>query len=79
MRSLGKRICIMEICITRYNNKTLYEHLIYNMKLPVSEKVKTTDAMFREWHSVKIPKLEKMIQDNTYVYISFSLFKLLVN
>ena len=34
------------------------------MKLPVSEKVKTTDAMFREWHSVKIPKLEKMIQDN---------------
>lgn len=57
--------CIMEICITRYNNKTLYENMLYNLHLSKSENVLRHETIFREWRTVKVPHLENMIKSNS--------------
>ena len=52
----------MVICVTRYNNKTQYENLLYNLKQPFCENYDHYNKMFKNWNSVKIPKLEKIIE-----------------
>jgi hypothetical protein len=52
----------MAICVTRYNNKTLYENMVFNLHLPVCEDVKKHRDIFKEWKAVKIPRLEKLIE-----------------
>jgi len=54
----------MEFCVTRFNNKTLYETLLYNLHLTKSEEVIRHEAIFREWRTVKVPRLENMIKSN---------------
>lgn len=54
----------MEICITRYNNKTMYENMLYNLQLTKSEDVLRHESIFREWRMVKVPHLENMIKSN---------------
>jgi hypothetical protein len=52
----------MVICVTRYNNKTQYENLLYNLKQPFCENYDHYNKMFKNWNSVKIPKMEKIIE-----------------
>lgn len=52
----------MVICVTRYNNKTQYENLLYNLKQPFCENYDHYNNMFKNWNSVKIPNMEKIIE-----------------
>lgn len=53
----------MELCVTRFSNKTQYENIKYNLKLPRDQAVQEHREMFRNWKIKKIPHIEKLIDN----------------
>lgn len=49
----------MTLCITRYNNKTLYEMMCYNLKIDRNDNDRN---IFKKWNTINIPNLEKEIE-----------------
>ena len=53
----------MELCITRFNNRTFYENYMYNMKIPISEDLQKHKKIFDKWTKFDIPSVKKRIKD----------------
>jgi len=53
----------MVLCVTRFNNQTLYELYCYNYNIAIDDDAKHHYELFRNWVAYKIPSIEDRIEE----------------
>jgi len=60
----------MNICITRFNNKTLHECISYNKQINTHNDLLHHQNIFHDWRINKIPHMEKKLKQLRYNYFN---------
>lgn len=53
----------MELCITRFNNRTFHENYMYNKKIAFTEDIQNHKRLFDLWAKFNIPSMYKKIKE----------------